>query len=59
VASAAKLPAGLALRTPVLLTEGGVTFIDGLLAVAVVLGLALDLAFGWWWADPMVGSVIV
>ncbi len=35
------------------------TFIDGLLAVAVLLGVALNTALGWWWADPLAGLVIV
>ncbi len=50
---------GRALGNPVLETEGGVTFVDGLLAVAVLAGLALDRGFGWWWADPIAGFVIV
>jgi divalent metal cation (Fe/Co/Zn/Cd) transporter len=50
---------GKALANHVLVTEGRVTFIDGLLATAVLLGLVLNLAFGWWWADPMAGYVIV
>jgi divalent metal cation (Fe/Co/Zn/Cd) transporter len=25
----------------------------------VLLGLGLNLAFGWWWADPVAGLVIV
>ncbi|MBT2503866.1 cation transporter [Curtobacterium sp. ISL-83] len=50
---------GRELENPVLVTEGRVTMIDGLLAVAVLLGLVLDLALGWWWADPVAGYVIV
>ena len=50
---------GRALGNPVLTAEGRVTFIDGLLAVAVLLGVTLDFAFGWWWADPLAGFVIV
>jgi divalent metal cation (Fe/Co/Zn/Cd) transporter len=50
---------GRALDNPVLLTEGKVTVIDGILAVAVLVGVTLDLAFGWWWADPIAGLVIV
>jgi divalent metal cation (Fe/Co/Zn/Cd) transporter len=50
---------GRALGKPVLVTEGRVTFIDGLLAVAVLLGITLDLVLGWWWADPVAGFVIV
>ena len=40
-------------------TEGRVTLIDGLLAVAVLAGLALNAALGWWWADPLAGYVLV
>jgi divalent metal cation (Fe/Co/Zn/Cd) transporter len=57
--AAAKGRTGRALNNPVLVTEGRVTFIDGLLATAVLLGLALDFALGWWWADPLAGYVIV
>ncbi|CAN5236240.1 cation transporter [soil metagenome] len=57
--AAGKARTGRALGNPVLITEGRVTFIDGVLAVAVLLGLALDLGFGWWWADPVAGYVIV
>lgn len=35
------------------------TFIDGLLATAVLLDLILNAAFGFWWADPLAGFVIV
>ena len=57
--AAGKGRVGRALGNPVLVTEGRVTFIDGLLAVAVLLGLVLNFAFGWWWADPVAGFVIV
>lgn len=50
---------GRALGNVVLITEGRVTFIDGLLAVAVLLGISLDLLLGWWWADPVAGLAIV
>jgi divalent metal cation (Fe/Co/Zn/Cd) transporter len=50
---------GRSLGNPVLIAEGGVTFIDGLLAVAVLIGITLDLWLGWWWADPLAGLVIV
>ena len=49
---------GRALGNPVLIAESRVTVIDGLLAVAVLLGLVLN-ALGWWWADPAAGLVIV
>jgi divalent metal cation (Fe/Co/Zn/Cd) transporter len=55
----AKARTGAALDNPVLRTEGRVTLIDGLLAVAVLLGLLLNAAAGWWWADPLAGYVLV
>ncbi|MFF4540856.1 cation transporter [Streptomyces aureus] len=54
-----KARTGAALDNPVLQTEGRVTLIDGLLAAAVLLGLLLNLAVGWWWADPAAGYVLV
>ena len=57
--AAAKGATGRALKNPVLETEGRVTFIDGLLAVAVLVGVTLELVLGWWWADPVAGFVIV
>jgi divalent metal cation (Fe/Co/Zn/Cd) transporter len=54
-----KATAGRRLENPVLQTEGRVTFIDGLLASAVLIGLALNATAGWWWADPLAGYVIV
>jgi divalent metal cation (Fe/Co/Zn/Cd) transporter len=50
---------GIELSNPVLQTEGGVTLIDALLAAAVLVGLALNALFAWWWADPLAGLVIV
>lgn len=54
-----KTRTGRALGNRVLETEGHVTLIDGLLAVAVLLGVTLNTVFGWWWADPLAGLVIV
>ncbi len=50
---------GRALDHPVLRHEGRVTLVDGILATAVVAGLALDAALGWWWADPAAAYVLV
>jgi hypothetical protein len=36
-----------------------VTLIDGLLAAAVLVGLALNSLAGLWWADPLAGYVLV
>ncbi|MYT30908.1 cation transporter [Streptomyces sp. MspMP-M5] len=57
--AAGKARTGAALDNPVLKTEGRVTLIDGLLAAAVLLGLALNATLGWWWADPAAGYVLV
>lgn len=57
--AAGKARTGAALDNPVLKTEGRVTLIDGLLAAAVLLGLVLNTAVGWWWADPAAGYVLV
>ena len=54
-----KARTGAALGNPVLKTEGRVTLVDGILATAVLLGLALNAAFGLWWADPLAGYVLV
>lgn len=54
-----KARTGRALDNPVLRTEGRVTMIDGILAAAVLLGLALNGGLGWWWADPAAGYVLV
>jgi divalent metal cation (Fe/Co/Zn/Cd) transporter len=43
----------------VLQTEARVTFIDALLAIAVLLGLILNAAVGLWWTDPAAAYVIV
>ena len=46
--AAGKARTGAALDNPVLLTEGRVTVIDGILACAVLLGLILNAVAGWW-----------
>ncbi len=57
--AAGKARTGRALDNPVLRTEGRVTMIDGILAIAVLLGLTLNTGLGWWWADPAAGYVLV
>lgn len=54
-----KARTGDALGSRVLQTEGRVTLIDAFLAAAVLSGLLLNTALGWWWADPLAGLVIV
>jgi divalent metal cation (Fe/Co/Zn/Cd) transporter len=54
-----KARAGKELKNPVLQLEGRVTFVDGLLATAVLVGLVLNTTLHAWWADPLAGYVIV
>jgi divalent metal cation (Fe/Co/Zn/Cd) transporter len=55
----AKDRTGAALDNPVLCAEAKVTLIDGTLAACVLLGLVLNAAAGWWWADPVAAYVLV
>jgi divalent metal cation (Fe/Co/Zn/Cd) transporter len=57
--AAAKESTGQKLDNPVLRAEGRVTFVDGVLATAVLVGLILNAAVGWWWADPVAGYVLL
>ena len=50
---------GAKLSNLVLTTEARVTLVDAYLAATVLLGLVLNAAFGWWWADPIAALVIV
>ena len=54
-----KIRTGQRLGNPVLRAEGKVTLVDAYLAGAVLAGLALNALFGWWWADPLAGVVII
>ena len=57
--AAGKASTGRQLGNPVLLAEAKVTLVDGVLAVAVMAGLLVNAAAGWWWADPMAALVLV
>jgi divalent metal cation (Fe/Co/Zn/Cd) transporter len=57
--AAGKRATGRALGNRVLQTEARLTVIDGLLATAVLTGLFLNAALGWWWADPAAAFLIV
>ena len=57
--AAGKRSTGRKLGNLVLQTEGRVTLVDALLAAAVLIGLLLNAAIGWWWADPVAGYVIL
>lgn len=57
--AAGKARVGVALDNPVIHAEGRVTFIDGVLAAAVLMGLLFNALAGWWWADPVAGYVLL
>jgi divalent metal cation (Fe/Co/Zn/Cd) transporter len=57
--AAAKARTGRALGNVTLQTEAKVTMIDGTLAATILVGLVLNAAFGWWWADLAGGAVII
>jgi divalent metal cation (Fe/Co/Zn/Cd) transporter len=40
-------------------TPGTASWVASFLAAAVLAGLALNAALGWWWADPAAGYVLV
>lgn len=39
-------------------SEATMTFLDGILSVATLSGLALNATVGWWWADPAAALVV-
>lgn len=53
--AAGKNRIGKQLGNAVLLTEGKVTLVDACLAGSVLMGVVLNAAFGWWWADRVAG----
>jgi hypothetical protein len=57
--AAGKARTGAALHNEVLQAEGRITRIDGILATAVLVGLVLNAALRWWWADPLASYVLL
>lgn len=39
-------------------SEATVTFLDGVLSVTTLAGLALNAVAGWWWADPIAAILV-
>jgi len=39
-------------------SEATMTFLDGALSTATMLGLALNAVLGWWWADPAAALIV-
>jgi divalent metal cation (Fe/Co/Zn/Cd) transporter len=54
-----KAETGRRLANPALQTEARITVVDGALACAVLIGVLLNAAVGWWWADPVSALVLV
>ncbi len=57
--AAGKSRTGRLLDNPVLSAEAKVTVVDGALAAGILVGLVLNAAFGWWWADIAAGAILV
>lgn len=49
---------GRALPSQPLLANATMTLLDGGLAAGVLVALVLDLAVGWWWADPAAALLV-
>lgn len=41
-----------------LAAEASMTFLDGVLSTATMLGLLLNATLGWWWADPAAAFLV-
>lgn len=41
-----------------LLAEASMTFLDGCLSTGILLALASNALWGWWWADPLAAAVV-
>lgn len=56
--AAAKLHASRMIDDHPLAHEARVTFLDGTLAVGILLALAANAALGWWWADSLAAIAV-
>ena len=54
----AKLRVGRLLPSPTVRADGRFSLVDASLALAVLIGLALNAAFDWWWADGVLALLI-
>ena len=54
----AKLRVGRLLPSPTVRADGRFSLIDASLAFTVLIGLALNAAFDWWWADGVLALLI-
>jgi divalent metal cation (Fe/Co/Zn/Cd) transporter len=46
------------LNSAPLRSEATMTLLDGFLATATLIGLALNAVAGWWWADPAAALIV-
>jgi divalent metal cation (Fe/Co/Zn/Cd) transporter len=56
--AAVKKSTATALGSEPLASEATVTFLDGVLSVTTLVGLALNAVLGWWWADPVAALLV-
>lgn len=54
----AKHRTGMRLNSEPLAAEARMSVIDSALAFSVLVGLAANVALGWWWADPLAALVV-
>lgn len=54
----AKRRIALRLDSSPLRSEASMTFLDGVLSTATMLGLLLNAVAGWWWADPTAALLV-
>jgi divalent metal cation (Fe/Co/Zn/Cd) transporter len=54
-----KKKTGKEIGSKALVADAKETLVCAWLSVALLLGLALNALFGWWWADPAAGLIIV
>lgn len=57
--SISKRRTGTALGSQMLLADGAESLFCAYLAATVFVGLVVNAAFGWWWADPIAALAIV
>jgi divalent metal cation (Fe/Co/Zn/Cd) transporter len=56
--AAAKRRVGVRLDSSATVSEGAQNLLCAYLSVALLVGLGLNAAFGWWWADPAAALLI-
>ena len=53
-----KRSTAIGLESAPLKSEATLTFLDGILSTATLVGLALNAYIGWWWADPAAAILV-